>query len=304
MADPFHSGEREIQERTGERELALKHGRMIAKAIPSNAHSFLTQQHYCALGWVSPIGDIWASFITGHPGFAVSNDTGSILSFDLDDASARAADIPPFCGLRLNDKLGVLFIELATRRRLRVNGCVSELSISGLRLAVAEAFPNCPKYIHRRDAVPRSAVPGDAMIEKGEDLNDALVAWLAATDTLFVASAHHDCLVDVSHRGGRPGFVGLKDDALYIPDYPGNSLFSTLGNFMVNPRAGIAIPDFQRNRQLQLTGDVRLDLDAGENTGKTGGTGRWWMFSPRRWIISPLGRSFNWTLVDTSPFNP
>ncbi len=81
-------------------------------------------------------------------------------------------------------------------------------------------------------------------------------------------------------------------------------MFGTLGNFLVNPRAGLVFVDFQSNRQLQLTGDVRLDLGAGESAGETGGAGRWWVYSPRRWIVSSLNRSLEWTLIDNSPFNP
>jgi predicted pyridoxine 5'-phosphate oxidase superfamily flavin-nucleotide-binding protein len=173
-----------------------------------------------------------------------------------------------------------------------------------LRLSVAEAFSNCPKYIRRREARPEPAVPGLADIVQGEALNDELAAWITAADTFFAAGAHPDGPADVSHRGGKPGFVQMDDGNLHIPDYPGNSMFGTLGNFAVNPRAGLVFADFQNNRQLQLTGDVRLDLNAGASSGETGGSGRWWSFSPRRWIISPLDRPLKWTLTSASPFNP
>lgn len=301
MSDPFHSGERDIQQRTGERDRAILNGRLIAVAIPSGgARSFVAQQRYCALGWVSPEGDIWASFATGRQGFAASDETGTTLSLDL----GGETPVPPFGGMRENDQLGVLFIDFATRRRLRVNGRITERSGEKLRLSVAEAFPNCPKYIQRRQASPRAADPDSAGVEHGKGFNDELAAWIAAADTFFVASAHPDGAVDASHRGGRPGFVEVKNAELRVPDYPGNSMFATLGNFAVDPRAGLAFVDFQNNRQLRLTGDVRLDLDAGESDGETGGAGRWWAFTPRRWIASPLTTSFDWTLIDSSPFNP
>jgi len=304
MSDPFHPGEQEIQERTGERHKALLNGRLIARNIPPNAKTFLTQQQYCALGWDSPEGDIWASFLTGRQGFASTDEGGATLSLDFDNATALLHHVPPVSGMREGDQLGVLFIDLATRRRLRVNGPVSELSRHGLRLTVAEAFPNCPKYIQRREVSPQTALLASTGIEHGEDLNNELTALITAADTFFVASAHPDGRVDTSHRGGKPGFVKLENTDLRIPDYPGNSMFGTLGNFLVNPRAGLVFVDFQSNRQLQLTGDVRLDLGAGESAGGTGGTGRWWVYSPRRWIVSSLNRSFDWTLIDNSPFNP
>lgn len=300
MFDPFHSGARDIQQRTGERDRAILNGRLIADAVPSGARSFVAQQQYCALGWVSPDGDVWAAFVGARQGFAATDETGTALLLDLDGADP----IPSFGGMRKNDQLGVLFIDLETRRRLRVNGRIEELSEGRLHLSVMEAFPNCPKYIQRRQARPRPDIHAPAGVQCGDGFDDGLAAWIAAADTFFVASAHPDGAVDASHRGGRPGFVELKNGELRIPDYPGNSMFATLGNFAVNPRAGLAFVDFQSNRQLRLTGDVRLDLDAGESDGETGGAGRWWIFSPRRWIVSASTKTFDWTLIDSSPFNP
>lgn len=300
MSDPFHPGEREVQERAGERDRALRHGQLIGRSIPPGAISFLTQQQYCVLGWVASGGDIWASFLTGRQGFASSDEAGATLLLDLDGT----VGLPASGGMRDGDGLGVLFIDLATRRRLRVNGRITGLSGERLLLSVAEAFPNCPKYIQRREVALHPAAPNPAPILQGEGMNDDVAAWIVAADTFFVASAHPGGLVDTSHRGGKPGFVKLQDGVLRIPDYPGNSMFGTLGNFAVNPRAGLVFVDFPNNRQLQLTGDVELDFGNGDRVADTGGTGRWWQFSPRRWQISPLVSRFHWGAPDASPFNP
>jgi len=305
MSDPFHSGERQVQEKTGERGKAILNGRLIASAIPQGARTFLTRQIYCVLGWASANGDIWASFLTAREGFASTDAAGAALALDFSLASGLArAVVPPLSEIRADDHLGILFIELATRRRLRVNGRVTDLAPSGLRLSVSEAFPNCPKYIQRREAGLHLASHDAGTLHEGERLNDALERWIMGADTFFVASAHPDGPVDCSHRGGNPGFINVEGGTLRVPDYPGNSMFGTLGNFAVNPRAGLVFVDFQNNRQLQLTGDVRLHFDAGDGAGETGGTGRWWEFSPRRWIVSALSPSFTWELLDSSPFNP
>lgn len=302
MSDPFHSGEREIQDRTGERGRAIMNGRLIARSIPPRAIAFLRQQQYCVLGWASPEGDVWASFLTGRQGFASADEAGTTLSIEFSDVnnSPHPASLPN--AISEGSHLGVLFVDFATRRRLRVNGVAMEVSPAELRLNVAEAFPNCPKYIQCRAVRPAPAAPGRADIVHGEALNDELAAWIESADTFFVASAHPDGPADASHRGGRPGFVQLENGVLHIPDYPGNSMFGTLGNFAVNPRAGLVFVDFRNNRQLQLTGDVRLDFDAGARTGETGGAGRWWMFSLRRWIISSLGRPLNWTPIGSTTY--
>ena len=69
--------------------------------------------------------------------------------------------------------------------------------------------------------------------------HEAKASRRTSADTFFVASAHAERGVDASHRGGLPGFVRvLGDRTLEIPDYPGNSMFNTLGNPAADPRAG------------------------------------------------------------------
>ena len=50
--------------------------------------------------------------------------------------------------------------------------------------------------------------------------------------------------MDVSHRGGRPGFVKLDGDTLVVPDFRGNRYFNTLGNLVSDPRAALVFVDF------------------------------------------------------------
>ena len=304
MRDPFHSGERAIQEQTGERDIALINGRMIADRIPAAARGFVAQQHNCALGWSSSGREIWATLLVGPRGFASTDEARQRLCLRLVDDTGALSRNPVFAGIREGDHLGALFIELTTRRRLRVNGSVVALTNEEIGVAIDQAHALCPKYIQRRQ--PRESEPGPAAVDvqQGEMLDDALTAWTTGADTFFVASAHPDGRTDVSHRGGKPGFVRARNGVLRIPDYPGNSLFNTLGNFALNPRAGLTFVDFESNRQLQLTGDVRLDLEADDQKGETGGTGRWWDFTPRRWIVSPLNQTFTWEFIDPSPFNP
>ena len=127
---------------------------------------------------------------------------------------------------------------------------------------------------------------------------------IAAADTFFVASAHPDRGVDASHRGGNAGFVQMLDDTtLRVPDYAGNSLFNTLGNFAVHPSAGLVLPDFRSGRILQITGrpEIRWDLDVPDVTG---GTGRSWDLSIDAWIESTPGRPPRWEFLEHSPHNP
>lgn len=305
MIDPFHDGEHEVQRITGEQDMAAMNGRLITPTIPVGAKFFLSQQVYCAIGSLSSAGEIWASVLTGPQEFASMNDDGSILRIKRADEHKVREHSPPFHVLEEGDHLGVLFIELTTRRRLRVNGYLIKCSDDELQIAVVEAYPNCPKYIQKRDVVTNtdtSFISTEIII--GDSLNAELEEWIQLADTFFVTSAHPNGPVDTSHRGGNPGFISVEEGKLRIPDYPGNSMFGTLGNFAVYPYAGLVFLDFERNRQLQLSGDVSLDLKSDLNIEQTGGTGRWWEFAPRKWAISPFSQNMSWTLPDTSPFNP
>jgi len=303
--DPFHEGERFVQETVGERDQALLNGGLMDDKLPLPAAGFVRQQELMVLGWADRDGDLWAHVLTGPKGFAEPDESLKTVAVALKDATGVLSLSPPFDGLAVGDPLGGLFIELGTRRRLRINGRVAELTGGQLLFAVEQAYPNCPKYIQRR-TVEETTAPTDAHAEtdRGDGLTENLRSWITGADTFFVASAHPDGPVDINHRGGAPGFVTIDGGTLRIPDYPGNSMFNTFGNLHLNPRAGLCFLDFERSRLLKLTGEAELYLDAGDDDGETGGTGRWWSFTPQRWIATPLNHPLQWRFVDASPFNP
>ena len=110
----------------------------------------------------------------------------------------------------------LLGIELATRRRNRLNGTVTDLDHGGFTVALDQSFGNCPQYIQARTPVWRrpsvASRERHAPVVLGARLDAAARALVARTDTLFVASASAAARghagpegVDVSHRGGKPG---------------------------------------------------------------------------------------------------
>ena len=302
--NPFHEGEIQVQQSVGEHEIARLNGRAITARIPSAARRFLSQQRQCVIATAGANGALWATFLTGGPGFIQASEDLSTLELEL-SLGHRAADNTVGDGIpAVGDPVGLLFLDFATRRRLRVNGSIAHLGSTRMQVTVHEAFPNCPKYIQRREIHETSAALSVAAVESGTNLTQAALDWIGRSDTAFVASAHPDGRLDASHRGGKPGFVRPRRETLWIPDYPGNSLFNTFGNFALNPRAGLTFVDFEHARQLQLTGEVTLHFDVPEDIEQTGGTGRWWEFQPRLWIASPWNGPLGWKYVDASPFNP
>lgn len=302
MSEPFHAGEVALQEQTGERDKAILNGRLIGDVVPAAAMAFVAQQTYCAVGWMDSSGTPWASLLEGPQGFARCAVDGSAVSIEL---HGGAQALPGGEPLSVQQQLGMLFIEFETRRRLRVNGVVSRFGPKGFSVSVNEAYPNCPKYIQKRSGLANyDSSASRTLVGDGSGVPQDLEAWLQKTDTMFVTSCHPERGVDCSHRGGTPGFMRLVSGEIHIPDYPGNSMFGTLGNINVNPAAGLCLLDFERSVQLHLSGQAALRFDPPLGIEETAGSGRWWTFRPQRWAITSLQASRRWTLVESSPYNP
>lgn len=302
MTEPYHPGEIAVQELAGERDQAILNGRMISNAIPAPARPFVNQLSHVAIGWLDTSGDPWASLAVGEPGFVCCDEGGTVVTIQ---APGPSMALGPFQeDIRATASIGMLFIDLATRRRLRINGVVERSAASGLRVAVAQAYPNCPKYIQKRERVEAAAAVSAATSSRGPGAPAHLQAWLSRTDTAFVASVGPEGGVDCSHRGGRRGYMRLDGDAVLVPDYPGNSMFCTLGNMKAEPRAGLVLVDFEARQQLHLSGDASVEIARADRSELTGGSGRWWRLRPRKWAVSPLAGTSHWRLVGESPFNP
>lgn len=303
-ADVYHAGEISVQERAGERSVARRRVAMIEDRLVDGARAFLGAQSVVAVGAAGPDGALWASLWSGAPGFLRSDEHGEHVEIvSALDRTVATDPVRPI--IREGAPFGMVVIDFATRRRLRVNGTIRRVDATGLELRVREAFGNCMKYIQRRqrsDDPPGGVIE---LVENGQTLDDERRAFISRTDTAFVASIHATRGLDVSHRGGDPAFIRVeRDGTLRIPDYPGNSMFQTLGNFEVDTRAGFALIDFDRRRVLSLTGNAVTVFGPEDPHHPAGGTGRYWSFTVERWVDVPLPSMMRWTLIERSPFNP
>jgi uncharacterized protein len=301
---PFHEGEISVQERAGERDPACRHGAAISSRIVPGALSFLARQRLLALSAAGDDGHLWTSVWCGEPGFVQSAD-GQRLSI-LPSLMTASPDDPVLRRLANGRDLGLLAIEFASRRRLRINGTVEAISADEIGVFVKESVPNCPKYIQRRQphdvpTTPSSRRPS----EWGRTVDEERRALIGRADTAFVGSLHPARGVDASHRGGAPGFIRVIDPTtLRLPDYPGNSMFMTLGNYAIDARASLAALDFERGQVVSFSGSARAHFEVENPQHPTGGTGRYWDFVVREWVQFELPRAPRWELLDASPFNP
>lgn len=287
---PWHSGERSAQTRAGVADLADGLGRRAIRSfLTEQQRAFFAALPMLVLGSVGRDDWPWASVLAGPPGFAASPTPDRL------DIAARPPADDPAVPLEPGAPLALLGIDFASRRRNRVNGRVAAVEAAGFSLAVEQSFGNCPKYIQPRALEPmfgrrRNRING--RVEPFEDLGGEVPALIARSDTAFVATfagreqAGENGGVDVSHRGGPPGFVTVDARGfIQMPDYTGNRYFNTLGNLMVNPRAGLLFLDFLTGDALQIAGSTEIVWD-GPEVAALPGAERLWRLRPShgRWL--------------------
>lgn len=301
---PFHEGELEVQKRAGEEEAAEANSPMMIGHLYSGALNFIRHQQMAILSTRAADGHRWASVVFGPKGFLEPNGLESLRI--AVPAAERDARDPLWRNLEADSRLGVLIIELANRRRLRINGD-ARLTETEILLEVTQSFPNCPKYITKRELEVELAEVPDAgsTVSEGSILPARIQKMIEAADVLFLATGHAERGNDASHRGGSPGFLEvIGNNTLRLPDYSGNGLFNTLGNMVGDPQVGLLLPDFEHGRQLQLTTTAKILWNHADPEGKTGGTNRFVEFAISRWLERPLPARLKSAVVGYSPYNP
>ncbi|CAA9467743.1 MAG: probable iron-sulfur binding protein YPO1417 [uncultured Rubrobacteraceae bacterium] len=302
MSAKYHPGEIEVQERAGVRSMAERVGNSIHPTIPPAAREFLEEQPIIVVGSVGADGRVWASLLAGEPGFVRA----------LDERTVRIA-ATPFPGDPLAEalqgastKVGVLAIDLATRRRLRLNGEAERRPDGRIYVQARQVYANCPKYIQAREPEIGRAEPGlqNGYTLRSRRLTDEQRRLISDADTFFIASAHPEGGTDASHRGGNPGFIRFLDEnALEFPDYSGNTMFNTLGNIAINPSAGLLFLDFEGGGTLQLTGEARIVWEA-QRAARFAGAERVIEFRVEEAVETRGAVPLRWRFEGYSPFNP
>lgn len=286
---PWHAGEKRLQRHVGVAERMEGFGRKVIRSeMPDQHRQFFQQLPFMLLGAVDNQGNPWASVLEGPEGFAHSPTPG-VLRLD----SLPAAEDP--AQVTAGAAIGLLGIELHTRRRNRLNGRITQLDEQGFALGVEQSFGNCPRYIQLRQfqSVPLAA---NRPVQRLDGLDEAARAMIRTADTFFVASyveVEGRYWVDVSHRGGPAGFVRVEGNRLSIPDFAGNLHFNTLGNLSLNPRAGLLFIDFGRGDLLQLSGRAEVVLD-GPHIATFPGAERLWHVEVEQLVRRPAALALRW----------
>jgi uncharacterized protein len=275
ITSPFHAGEQAIQSLAGVRDRMELRGRAVIRDyMPEQHRAFFAELPFLVVGLADQNGHPWATTLSGPPGFMNSAEANLLtIKAWLDPGD------PLHSCIRDGAPVGGLGIELSTRRRNRVNGRIENcISGEGFSIRVQQSFGNCPKYIQARNERPRNCSGPAPQSRTASHLGEDDIGFIAEVDTFFIASRSAQLDqeessqgLDVSHRGGRPGFVQvISPNELCFPDYSGNLLFNTLGNLEVDARAGLLFIDFQSGRTLYIIGRARICWDVPESMRSAG----------------------------------
>ncbi|GAA1282562.1 oxidoreductase [Planotetraspora silvatica] len=292
----FHPGERTVQRRAGVTVGA--HGSAgVGAVIPPVAADFLNLQRMLVIAAVDD-GTVWASVLTGPPGFITTPDDRTIVAARLPGAG------DPLAGRFTTEAdIGMLAIEQASRRRMRVNGR-AHADGDRLRIHTEQVYANCPKYIQTRTAIEDDTRTANASAHVTREPTPAHRRWIASADTFFVATHAAGLGADASHRGGNPGFVTMTGDRrLTWPDYTGNSMYMTLGNLELDPRCGLLFLDWENGHTLHLTGRARTDWDQ-DRAAATPGAHRLIDFDIEQVVQVTGALPERWSFGGYSRFNP
>jgi len=280
---PFHDDEIAVQARLGIADKVAKYGNgFIRSMMPEQHREFFCQLPMIVIGIVDKNGYPWSIPLYGIVGFIESPDDQQLTINALPNLVSGL-------GLKFNvgQKIGMLGIELETRRRNRMNGVIGTISTpntpsidtGSFTINVDQSFGNCPQYIQKRifnyDSLNQTEDP-----KKSEELDSLTLenklsheakTLIESTDTFFIASRTSEFSddprtgIDASHRGGKPGFVKVVGNNLYFPDFSGNKFFNTIGNIVSDGRVGLYFPDYSTGDVTLLIGHAKVDWDSKAN---------------------------------------
>lgn len=281
----FHQGEQLAQQKAGYQRVRFA----SSTTMPEQHRHFYQALQTFYLALPGENGYPVAGLIHGAVGLIDTPDEGhlSLRQSALDALTY----LPP---LQAGMAFGGLGIDLSNRRRNRVNGLIEHCDSDRLLIAVQESFGNCPQYIQRR-WLPQQDQQRTLQVEPLDALDADARYLITAADTFFVAShaqrQQESGGADISHRGGLPGFITLRQGRLCIPDYTGNRYMNTLGNLLLNPRCALLIMDFHQGAALHIQGRAEIDWE----TAGTGRVERYWTVTPQhilrlRQLLPAAGR--------------
>ncbi|MDP2535790.1 pyridoxamine 5'-phosphate oxidase family protein [Alteromonas stellipolaris] len=277
----FHTEEYRIQQRLG---LAERIGEQtkgfIRPFMPEQHRAFFCSSPFMVAGVVDSHGHPWAIPLWGEhtnvdDHHYIESPSPTQLSLALSDNVGWLINDTAQLDVNTGSKIALLGLQLSTRRRNRLNGLILHNRGGVIRVQVEQSYGNCPQYIHPRDTLPRDVAPAlpasssttsnvKAQYAQSNGLTKKDALLVAQADTFYIASRHSEFTadprqgLDVSHRGGKNGFIKVDGDTLLFPDFSGNKFFNTLGNIESDGRVGLCFVDDSNGDILFVNGKASI----------------------------------------------
>ena len=164
-APTYHDGMRQLQDLRETRVLADRLEKVTMRtAFTEEDKAFIRRCRMFFIATADLDGQPDCSYKGGLPGFVRVIDDHTLAIPDYDGNGQYRS----WGNVRANPKVGLLFIDFETPKRLRVNGTavvsdddplLAELpgAVFVIRMVAERIFPNCPRYIHKMQLVEESA---------------------------------------------------------------------------------------------------------------------------------------------------
>ncbi len=270
LSHNFHEGEKRVQAEEGidvDAYEAVMTEPFSPELNPVEIR-FVNGRSFSVAASVDGSGQPWATPLFGQPGelFDVQDPTTVRITTGL------PADHPLHQDVADNGELGVLYFDPSLRRRAKSLGHGTIEPDGSLIYRMTRNFGVCNRYIFKRTHEPSTASDSTAVERDSarSQLTDDDIARLQHADTAFFASRHTDRGVETTHRGGPAGFISVEDaTTISLPDYPGNGMFNTLGNLLLDDRIGLTTIDFATGQVVQVTGRGQVVPSPDDDTMST-----------------------------------
>ena len=312
----FHPGELTLQSSIDAVEKMAPIGeRLIRNVLIEQHKNFYPELSCIFIGALDDQARPWATLAYGKAGFIhAASDT----SLRID--ARPIGEAPLNLELCNQADVGLLGLNFSNRRRNRLNGTVNHSDKNSFSVELKQSYGNCPKYIQIRDTKYDFNLGQVTDTQSFTSLDRETTEIIRSCDCFFIASAylepdikhpnnHSDTKtsaygVDVSHRGGKPGFVKVTDNGQIVwDDYPGNKFFNTLGNILANPQTGLLFIDFDKGDLFLLNGKTSIhDYPEAQITSmSTGKILRQAIFNLEQGIRFSMDNTLSWPTIEYSP---
>jgi predicted pyridoxine 5'-phosphate oxidase superfamily flavin-nucleotide-binding protein len=154
--DLYHDGMRQLQDLRETRALADRLSQVTVRtAFTAEDRDFIGGASMFFLATADAAGRPDCSYKGGMPGFVQVLDDRTLAFPDYDGNGMYRS----LGNVLVNGNVGMLFVDFANTRRIRVNGAASidpedplrsafEGSVFIVRVVARHIFPNCPRYLH------------------------------------------------------------------------------------------------------------------------------------------------------------